>query len=1273
MHNLSLTRLSSLAAGIFLLCCSIRAQDQSAAALVEYLGDHPELILSTSQAWGELGWNAAAHAPGQAGLSLQVGDKTYAKGLGHHANGSINVLLEGEYAAFDAELGLQPCSGGSVIFRILVDGQQRFGSGILRETNAPTPVHVDLAGAQELRLEANDAGDGITCDMANWLNVRLTRASIAARHAPEQPVDMACFARVVTWDPNRTDGARASRIEEFRAEDVFLESNLSASPDGTYRVPVSAKGLGCIGLQWLNRRALRELALEFPAGAKVPVTNAVQVQGWFGESAWQGDWKPLAGEMQAIGNRLVFRLSLKDGAVQTQKVRWVFPATAQTVVRSLSAFTRSRWQTVNLRVETENAAKGTRGEITVCNGVLFSRVRNVRGEAGKSFNGLIWDLMSPVELAVRSSRPSTFSSDPTVLQFRLPTGSFGVAVEDVLTNECVYLPDHGIFVTRDPALITLADYKRKIASRKTILQQVRELPDQTLEQAMARTHHETQREGPVMLSLACDNIKFVVERDGTLRFQATTNLTDDWFATAGAIRPQFGDGHAATLTRSLDGGWLPIPVITTENQGILYRQRTFVAPSDEAADNPARLNRSSLCVSEFTVTNTLAQPAEASLSLNFLADGRQQKVASLTRCPVGYIAADATGSFALATTHTATLLNASVNGSNLKLNGTLPPHTSVSFVVRLPAPGNIVSALPDLAQLRAETETYWNAALAAAMQVDTPDPLLNNVIRSSQVRCLIAARNEAGGARIAPWIAAMSYGPLESEANSVIRGMDFMGHEEFARRGLDFFIHRYNTNGFLTTGYTTFGTAWHLWTLGEHYQLYRDTNWLRQVAPNLERVAEWIVRQTEKTKRAAAPEFGLMPPGVLADWNSFAYHYAMNAYYYAALREVGTALSDLAVPRGSRPIPKVGRAVPSAPAEINQKRASWTAQTARGALGTARPTTESLRQHARKSAPTEDPAIRASQLALTHAAELRANILRAYRWTQAQAAALPLRNGTWIPHYPSQVHSPGKLAGFFPGQDGGRSWCYDVEIGALQLVPAGVFDPHDREVERTLDHMEDRQFLADGWFDYPAAMNEDDWFNLGGFSKVQPYYTRNCEVYALRDDVKPFLRSYFNTIAAMLNPEVLTLWEHFHHSGAWDKTHETGYFLHQTRTMLVTERGDQLWLAPFTTSNWLKDGQMLSVSNAPTRFGPVSYRLESHIAQGCIRASIQPPTRGTPSRIVLRLRHPDGSQIRSIQLNGKPHRDFDQATGQVRLKPAGKTMELRVFYPEPKTQTALPK
>ena len=135
-----------------------------------------------------------------------------------------------------------------------------------------------------------------------------------------------------------------------------------------------------------------------------------------------------------------------------------------------------------------------------------------------------------------------------------------------------------------------------------------------------------------------------------------------------------------------------------------------------------------------------------------------------------------------------------------------------------------------------------SAALAPATQIETPDQALNHIIWSSQVRCLIAARNEADGARVAPWIAAMSYGPLESEAHSVIRGMDFLGHADFARRGLEYFIHRYNTNGFLTTGYTTFGTAWHLWTVGEHYQLTQDREWLGRMAPELRRVGEWILR-----------------------------------------------------------------------------------------------------------------------------------------------------------------------------------------------------------------------------------------------------------------------------------------------------------------------------------------------------------------------------------------------------------------------------------------------
>lgn len=206
-----------------------------------------------------------------------------------------------------------------------------------------------------------------------------------------------------------------------------------------------------------------------------------------------------------------------------------------------------------------------------------------------------------------------------------------------------------------------------------------------------------------------------------------------------------------------------------------------------------------------------------------------------------------------------------------------------------------------------------------------------------------------------------------------------------------------------------------------------------------------------------------MPPGVMADWNAYAYHFCLNGYYYAALQAAGEALSQIEYP-GAK---------------------NW----------------------------------------LAEADDFRKAILRSYHWTQARMPVYLLRDGTGVVAYPSQVHSPGPLAGFFPGEDANRSWCYDVELGPHHLVPLGVLDPGTPEVGEMMDHHEDVQFLADGWFDYPAERNHQDPYNLGGFAKVQPYYCRNAEIYAMRDDVKPFIRSYYNTLPSLLNLEVLSLQE----------------------------------------------------------------------------------------------------------------------------------------------------
>jgi hypothetical protein len=170
---------------------------------------------------------------------------------------------------------------------------------------------------------------------------------------------------------------------------------------------------------------------------------------------------------------------------------------------------------------------------------------------------------------------------------------------------------------------------------------------------------------------------------------------------------------------------------------------------------------------------------------------------------------------------------------------------------------------------------------------------------------------------------------------------------------------------------------------------------------------------------------------------------------------------------------------------------------------------------------------------------------------------------------------------------------------------------------------------------------------------VQPYYTRNAEIYALRDEVKPFLRSYFNSIASLVNTEVMTFWEHFSHSGAWDKTHETGYFLHQTRSMLIMEHGQSLWLAPLIPGEWLRPGKTLTVSNAPTRFGPVSFRIAPRIDEGVVDLAVTPPNRVTPEALVIRLRHPEGRVLDSVEVNGRPYTKFDPRQETIAL-PSGK-------------------
>jgi len=1171
-----------------------------------FLSDGLNLLLLVEQGWGELGLDTAAHAVGTKPLPLRIKDEKFDKGLGHHAPGAILVALDGQFSRFEAKVGVQKQDGtaGSVVFKAYVDDRLAFDSGVMRQTDDAKEVSLQVAGAEELRLVVEDGADGIACDVANWAEAMLVRDEAASERETIR-LDAGQFGQMITCDPARVEGAKAGRTEEYRQDDIHLEQVVTKNSAGKYVAPVYADGCSCLGIRWLEARRVLEVRARFAEPYLDRNLERARLEYWDGPTLWQGRWRGLPGQSHFRQGTLTHNVELANASLVngTRKVRIVFPeSTHPTVVETLSVVSPTVLKQVELVASLESATSTAPVEVLVHNGKVVG--------ANRSHNGTTvtgWDGRGPLELCILSSRPRRWTGDQTVLRFHLPDKNpVAVAMADVMTSGCVYVPHAGLFVRLKDNDISCEAYKKQIASRETILDQTRRLPDQTFAQAMARVHHAKQNSGPMLLSLACDNHKFVAQRDGGIvrvAFPETDYGNTVEFKTTSRVLPTFGTGDPRDLTRRLEGGWLPIPIVEVQEGDVRYTQKTFVAPVGQ--------ERRSLCVAEYLIENRGGNPADVSLTIRAQASDASDDLADF----------DDLGGAALA--HRGGLLIAHyVCGDDKPRLKMTTERGTVKFAGRLAAgeAARVSGVMPhwdvpaerheefssySTADLHQATLEHWKQATAAAMHIEVPDPFLANIIRASQVHCLLASRNELDGARIAPWISSDRYGPLESEANSILRGMDYLGYEDFSRHSLDFFVARYNKAGYLTTGYTMMGTGWHLWMLGEHFALFKDKQWLSERASEVMRVCQWIIAQRAKTREGCAnndncPERGLMPPGVMADWSNYAYYFCLNGYYHAGLKSAAEALREI---------------------EYS-----------------------------------------GAEALIASAAGFRGDILRAYAWTQSRMPVMGLRDGTYVPGYPTQVHCPGPIGGFFPGQDGNRSWCYDVELGAHHLVPLGVLDATRADVASMMEHMEDVHFLADGWFDYPATESQRDPYNLGGFSKVQPYYSRNVEVYAMRDEIKPFIRSYFNTIASLLNTEILSFWEHFNGVGGWNKTHETGYFLHQTRLMLLQERGDELWLAPFVTRNWMKQGMRVGVQRAPTRFGPVGYRIDSFVDAGHIDVVIDPPTRDPVARLVVRLRHPDERPVQRVTVNDVDHGDFDAAEEVIRLKAGAGQLRVRAYY-----------
>lgn len=140
-----------------------------------YLSDLPQLSASNGYGPVEKDTSNGESAAGD-GNPLTVGGEVYEKGLGVHADSTVEYYTGGACDTVTARVGVDDEKGtkGSVTFEIRADGTKAAATGVLTNAMPAQPVSADVRGAQVVTLVVTDGGDGDDSDHADWGDLRIT-------------------------------------------------------------------------------------------------------------------------------------------------------------------------------------------------------------------------------------------------------------------------------------------------------------------------------------------------------------------------------------------------------------------------------------------------------------------------------------------------------------------------------------------------------------------------------------------------------------------------------------------------------------------------------------------------------------------------------------------------------------------------------------------------------------------------------------------------------------------------------------------------------------------------------------------------------------------------------------------------------------------------------------------------------------------------------------------------------------------------------------------
>lgn len=495
-----------------------------------------------------------------------------------------------------------------------------------------------------------------------------------------------------------------------------------------------------------------------------------------------------------------------------------------------------------------------------------------------------------------------------------------------------------------------------------------------------------------------------------------------------------------------------------------------------------------------------------------------------------------------------------------------------SFLIKIPfdapAAGWTQVSKAEYEARKAEVLAAWKADLAAGAVLHTPETRVDEARRAWLAFASLDV-DKRGGV-LEPHDGAGFYEQVYGYSAALYpHALDLWGRHDEARAVLESLLTFQAPDGLFTSHFGTPDPGALLFALSEHFALTADAEWLKRVAPNMVRAADWIVRKRrESMTPPGAPRpvtCGLIKFRPYCDFPGGAYDYFGDTYCAAGLERTAKALAAVGLKDDAE---RIGR----------------------------------------------------------EAAAYRRDILA------SMDAAVLDRDGMKVLPLEPETHR-------ILNDSKGRASDYYSLISSCMLesefLPAT--DPRTGWVTRFL---EEKGGLRLGMCEFGGGI--DHAYSYG-------YWLNGLKL----DRVEPVILGFYGALAYGMSRETYSGVEVTRlFTGENDPTLPHLYSCTQQlrllRMMLLREDGDTLWIGQAVPRHWMADGNTIGMTDAPTGFGPVSFTIRPHPANGRIEVELDAPARKTPRAIHLRLREVNGRKIAAVKVNGKPVKAHSDETVELR-------------------------